>query len=356
MNILSNIYETAIPKINFHERKKSIEYNFTILKGGPKSGKTYLIYDYLSKFKEGTYLYIDFDDYKNDKDEIILYLEDFIKEKDIQTVVLENFDFSSPLPKVTSIVITTQCDIVVENFDTIYLDPLDFEEYLLFDTKHQNEIQSFNSFLKYGNFPEILEFHENKKTKRNYEICKLYSNDILDLDIFLLFIKNSAQTKSIYQLYTQLKKYKKISKDRFYEMAHILEQNHIIFFCQKYNQPKAVKKLFIYNHALMDMVSYKKDLNGLFKNMVFLELYKRYKEIYYLDNIDFYIQNKDLVILTIPFFNTIIIGNITKKVLKVVDEYNIKEIKILTISNQEEFYMDDIKCEVMTFSNWILSL
>jgi len=356
MNILSNIYETTIPKINFHERKKSIEYNFTILKGGPKSGKTYLIYDYLSKFKEDDYLYIDFDDYKNDKDEIALYLDDFIDQKRIKTVVLENFDFSFPLPKVTSIVITTMVDISLENFNIVFLDPLDFEEYLLFDTKHQNEIQSFNSFLKYGNFPEIFEFHENKKGKRNYEICKLYSNDILDFEILLLFIKNSSQPKSIYQLYTQLKKTKKISKDRFYQTAHILKENHIIFFCQKYNQPKAVKKLFIYNHALMDIVSYKKNLNGLFKNMVFLELYKRYKEIYYLDNIDFYIPNQDLVILTIPFFNNLIVGNITKKVLKIVDEYNIKEIKILTISNQEEFYMDEIKCEVMTFSNWILSL
>ena len=59
----------------------------------------------------------------------------------------------------------------------MYVDPLDFEEFLLFDTKHQNSSYSFNSFLKFGNLPEIIEFVEIKKPVRNYEICKLYCDD-----------------------------------------------------------------------------------------------------------------------------------------------------------------------------------
>jgi hypothetical protein len=45
MNILEHIYDYNIPKITFLERKISISFKNMIIKGPPKSGKTYLIYD-----------------------------------------------------------------------------------------------------------------------------------------------------------------------------------------------------------------------------------------------------------------------------------------------------------------------
>jgi hypothetical protein len=275
MNILEQIYDNTLHKVNFLERKVSIAAGNTIIKGPPKSGKTYMIYDYLSQYKPNEYLYIDLDDYKNNNMKISLYLEDFIAENKIEVLVLENFKFDFDLPKVTSILITTNKNTKIENFDTLYLTPLDFEEFILFDTKHQNTTNSFNSFLKFGNFPEIIEYSEQKKAKRNYEICQLYCEDKVELEILFLLIKSASEKKSIFQLFNTLKKTTKISKDRFYKVSEKYEQNHLIYFCRKYQQPKAVKKIFIFNHALLDIVSYNKNFNNLFKNMIYLDIHKR---------------------------------------------------------------------------------
>ena len=75
------------------------------------------------------------------------------------------------------------------------------------------------------------------------EILKLFVDDSIELDILLLLIKNSGEKKSIFQLYNTLKKEKKISKDRFYNYCDYLEYNKIIYFCQKFEQPKGVKKI-----------------------------------------------------------------------------------------------------------------
>ncbi len=354
MNILEQIYDNNTNKINFLERKVSITAKNTIIKGPPKSGKSYLIYDYLSNYKVDDYLYIDCDDYRNNNSEITKYLDTFIAENKIEVLVLENFNFYFDLPKVTSTVITTSKNVLLENFDTIYLTALDFEEFILFDTKHQNTANSFNSFLKFGNFPEIIDFSEQKKGKRNYEICQLYCEDKVELEILFLLVKSASEKKSIFQLFNTLKKTTKISKDRFYKTCEKYEQNHIIYFCQKFEQPKAVKKIFIFNHALLDIVSYNKNFNNLFQNMVYLEIYKKHKEIYYLDNIDFYIPEDNLIILTIPFFNNFEVINISMKLSPYIKKYDIKKIYIITVSNEKDINISNINAKVIKFYDWVL--
>jgi len=200
MNILDPIYEINFTKINFLERKVSIQSPNTILIGPPKSGKTYLIYDYLSQFEFERYLYIDFEDYRNDKQEIMKELDNFIKEKEIEAVVLENFQFDFDLPKAASLIITSREPLLKahEKFEILYVAPLDFEEYLLFDSKHSNISNSFNSFLKFGSFPEIIEYSEQKKFNRNKEICKLYCEDRTYLEILFILFKFSGEKKSVF--------------------------------------------------------------------------------------------------------------------------------------------------------------
>ncbi len=355
MNILEQIYDIDLPKINFFERKITIDNNYTILKGPPKSGKTYLIYDYLSNYEKGEYLYIDLYEYKNNEQEICQFLEEFIKQKNIKALIIENYKFDFKLPKVTSIVLSTNMDKNLEGFLTLYVNNLDFEEYLLFDTKHQNLSQSFNYFLKYGNFPEIIEYPDIKKQQRNYEICSLYCMDPLKLDILFLYIRSMGEKKSVFQLFNQMKKTAKISKDRFYKTTDEFIENKVIFFIEKYKQEKAVKKLFLFNHALFDLVSYQKKFNSVFTNMIFLELHKRHNDIYYLDNIDFYIPDRSTIVLSIPFFNNLQIDNLKKSISAKIEKYGIKKIFIITISTEFNIKINDVDTDVITFYNWVLS-
>lgn len=357
MNILEQIYEINFNKINFHERKIRIDYKNTIIKGPPKSGKSYLIYDYLSHYEDKQYLYIDFSDYKNAKSEISKYLNEFVIKNKIEVLVLENYTFDLEIPKgIESTIITTTLDTKIDDFETIYLECLDFEEYLLFDIKHQSSSNSFNSFLKFGNFPEIIEYPESKKVNRNYEISKLYCDDYIHLQILFLLIKNAGEKKSIFQLFNSLKKEMKISKDRFYKTCEIFEENRVVYFCEKYEQPKAVKKIFVHNHGLLDIASYNKNFNNLFKNMTYLELNKRYPELYYLDNVDFYLSEESEIVLAIPFFNNLISANIISKILPNMETYDIKTVTIVTVSIEQTIFIGEIEAQIVPFSSWAVSL
>jgi len=357
MNILEHLYEINFTKINFFERKQSIQNPNTILKGPPKSGKSYLIYDYLSAFEDENYLYIDFEDERNSFENIQNELDSFVKQNPIEVLVLENYKFDLDLPKVTSIVISTKEKIPEKfGFDIINVPPLDFEEFLLFDTKHNNLSNSFNSFLKYGSFPEILEFSDAKKHTRNLEICKLYAEDSTYFKILFILIKSASEKKSVFQLFNTLKKDIKISKDKFYKVFDEFESNGLIHLCSKYNQPKAVKKIFIFNHGLIDIVSYTKNFNNLFKNMVYLELKNRFKEIYYLDNIDFFLPTQNHLVLAIPFFNSLVSSTIISKLLPYIEEYNINTVTIITVSSEQSIFIEELEATVIPFYNWVLSL
>ena len=362
MEILEACYEINFKKIDFLERKVHISNKKSILYGPPKSGKSYLLYDYLSNFNNEEYLYIDFSDIRVDLYEVTKSLQSFIEQNSITILALDNFDLLTKsnmhkdftLPKCNVIIITTAYYTNIDGFDSLEVMPLDFEEYILFDKKHQNITNSFNYFLKYGNLPETLHVSEQNKTNKLQELIKLISNDKTEEIILKILMKNSGEKKSIFQLFNSIKKEIKISKNRFYAYCSQLEQKNIIFQISKYNQPKAAKKIFTYNHAFCDAVTFKKNFNNVFSNMIFLELYKNHKNIYYLDNIDFFIEETRTIVLAIPFFSNLQIASKTSKILPTIENYNILNITIITIGIEQSFYMGDIECEVVPFYEWAL--
>ncbi len=355
MKSLETCYEINFSKINFIERKVKITNPKTIISGASKTGKTYLIYDFLSNFKSNEYLYIDFSDLRNDLIEIAKNLEEFIKKNEIIVLILENFEFQFSLPSCENIIISTSSNEIIEGFEHINLNALDFEEYLLHDNKHQNITQSFNSFLKFGNLPEIINLEEHKKIQRLQEIIKLICKDETQYEILKIMIENIDEKKSLFQLFNSLKTKIKLSKDKFYEVCKILENSRIIYFLPKYNQEKSTKKIFCYNYSFLNAITYTKKFKNEFSNMVFLELINKYEDIYYYEQIDFYIKSKNIAVVSIPFFNTFLNNNLIKKIIKNALELNIKEINIITISNNEKIHDPKIKINVIPFYEWALS-
>lgn len=354
MKTLEACFALDFSKVNFLERKKSIKKEKTIITGPSKVGKSYLIYDYLSSLPANKYIYIDFKNKKNDLKEIKESLTVFIKENNIEVLVLENFDFSFPLPACTSIIITTSSYKKVEPFVNIELLPLDFEEFLLHDNRHQNITQSFDYFFKHGNLPELISIDEFKKETRAQEILALSTKDETSLEILKILILSIDEKKSIFQLFTSMKKNQKISKDKFYEVCSFYEKNKTIFFIPKYGQEKAVKKIYSYNYAFLNSISHDKKFKNEFTNIVFLEIYKTSEQIFYLDSFDFYIPSLDSAILCIPFFNPFLEKNIKKKISSTIEKYKIKEVYLITIANSGDFICDNLKIQVMPFYEWAL--
>ncbi|HJE02689.1 MAG TPA: ATP-binding protein [Aliarcobacter thereius] len=356
MKLLSENYEQNFVKINFLERKKKIENKKTLIIGAYKVGKSYLIMDFISNFEKKELLYIDFSDLRNiDIEDELAHLQDFIDKHNISILVLDNFPYKYFPLNCENIVISSHKDINIEGFSKIYLGNLDFEEYLLFDNKQLNITSSFNSFLKFGSFAETIFLEENKRVQRVQEIIKQELKDNTEFMAFKLLLENIDEKKSIFQLFNSLKSKIKISKDRFYELCKNFEEQNIFFFVEKFNQKNSSKKIYSYNHALQSSFSFQKRFKQEFSNMIFLELNDRFKTIYYIDFIDFYIPEISTAILVIPFFNEATTQNLMKKVIKTCQEFNIKELEIVTISNSGKIKNSSIKIEIFSFFEWALS-
>ena len=352
MKILQECYNISFSKITFLERKVKISDKKTLIFGANKVGKSYLIYDFLSNFKANEYLYIDFSDLRNSNIYTeIEFLQEFITKNDIKVLVLENIKTLFSLPKCEYIIISSLKDINLDEFSKINLKALDFEEYLLFDNKHQNITQSFNSFLKHGNLPEIVFTEDHKKLKRVQEIALLNTKDSVEYEIFKILLENIDEKKSLFQLFNTLKNRIKISKDRFYEVCKDFEDKQLFYYVPKYNQEKSAKKIYSYNHNFLSSLNHSKKFKNEFSNMIFLEITKN-SEVFYLDLVDFYIKSKKLFILCIPFFNLDLNMNLIKKVVKTALEMDIAKIEIITVSNQSKIKNFDINIEAIPFYEW----
>ncbi|AXH09171.1 hypothetical protein CP960_05610 [Malaciobacter halophilus] len=355
MKSLEVCYELDFSKINFLERKVKIQNPKTYVFGAPKCGKTYLIYDYLASFNTKDYIYIDFKDFRNDLEEIKTHLAEFILQNSIKVLVLENFDFSFKLPKCENIIISGHNNIELKEFDKLQVKALDFEEYLLHENRFHTATQAFNNFLKYGNMPGVVNLEEHNKERRLQEILRLYAKDSTYEQILKVLFLNIDEKKSLFQLFNTLKNHIKISKDKFYATVKTFENSGLVYFLPKYNQEKAVKKIYSYNHAFLNAISHSKKFKNEFTNMVFLQLEVNFENIFYLDNIDFFIPSQNYLILSIPFFNPLLKKGVQKKLNKVLKEHTISKIDIVTVGYNENFFINDIEVEVVPFFQWAVS-
>lgn len=318
-----------------------------------------MIFDLLSTLDSEEYLYIDLDDIRVNKNTILKNIELFLKEYPIKVLVLENIEFDKKLIKklyklIPILIFSSKQYCFIEGFNHIEVKPLDFEEFLLFENSFSNITQSFNHFLKYGNMPISIEFNEQNKVKKLQEYIKLMSNDQTELLILKILVKSAGETKSILQLFNSLKKEIKISKDRFYSFCNYLEDIGVISFLPKFNQPRALKRVYIFDFILTSSITFQKNFNNIFSNMIFCELKNRFENIFYIDGIDFYISKTDSIILSIPFFNEFQVASKSKKLVGVIEKYGIKNINIVTVNNEFEFTIADIECQVEPFYQWAL--
>jgi len=84
--------------------------------------------------------------------------------------------------------------------------------------------------------------------------------------------------------------------------------------------------------------------------MVFIELKNRYKNIYYDQKIDFFIPEKNMIILVLPFINKDSVVAILEQTLHT--DYN--TIKIITMGYEDTFVYNNTKVATLPYWRWIL--
>lgn len=352
METLQHLYEIKHKNRRYFERKLKITSKRTIIKGARKSGKTSLIIDYMQKFSLSETLYIDINDERIDKNKISNNLIAFIKSNPIKLLVIESYDPTIPIPDVEEIILT--CNSSIDGFNDIRLFPLDFEEFISFDKRHNNAEQIFNLYAKRGSFPQIVLKNSNNPYKEMQDMLHVILYNETEFEIFKKCSEFQNAKLSLFQIYNQLKTNMKISKDKLYEKVKTLQDENMIFLVEKLNSPRASKKLFLIDFALKNALTFKREFLKRFENMVFLELIKKEKKIFYTDYLDMYMPDSDYAVLCIPFLPQESIQKKLEKSLLHVKDLGIKKIDIVTIGNEGEFWLKNIRCSILPFWDWAL--
>jgi len=212
--------------------------------------------------------------------------------------------------------------------------PLSFREYLSFKginikgeivldrTKH-SILNSLRHYLEEGGFPEI--FFKEKRYK--IRVLEQYFDDILYKDIIDRYNLNSEKAKNLALFFTtnftgsislrSIRGTLGLSYDFIKDYLSYFKEAFLFFtvdhFSYSFREQKATaSKIYCIDNGLRNAVSFKfsKDTGKLAENLVFVELKRRNKNLYYWSNqgeIDFIVKNKDnsLTAINVTYTNDI---------------------------------------------------
>lgn len=266
---------------------------------------------------------------------------------------------------------------------TLY--PLSFKEYLNFNKIKINSKKDlilnkikiekyFDLYLKNGGFPEVT-------LKKDLNILKNYFYDILYKDIVSRYeIRdiNNLEKLTYYTLsnftsffsLNSIKKQFQISFDKIRNYLHYLTEPYLIFELKLFDysykkQEMNPKKYYVIDNGFITSSAFKfsEDFGKLLENLVFIELKRQNKEIYYYKTkngyeIDFLVKNSDS---TFDAFQ--VSYNLENKKTKDREirsfinsnkELKIKNFYLITRNHNEEILLNGIKIQCISIINWLL--
>jgi len=356
MNIIQSLFDEPPRRARFTSRKTTIEKSNIIIYGLSGSGKTALILNYLHTLPASLkkkFLYLDLNDLRLNDGIDSHDLNSFCQTNGIEVLAIENYNETLKLPSVNQILLTSKKGFTLSGFKTIRLMGLDFEEFIAFDSRFENLQESLSHYLKNGTFPELLFTHESQHIKMLQSMLQLHLSDI-ELNIMIRAAQDSARKISAHQMFTKIKLNMKISKDSFYKSFDNLQERGYLYLIEKYGQPRASKKLFLCDFRLQGTLSFKKDFNVTFANLIVLELLKQNLTITYTDEADFYIHQEKRAILVLPFLNHEQLDIRLHKLDAMIEDSKIDKVEIVTMNREQHFRYLDIECDIVPFTQWAL--
>ncbi|MCK5025069.1 MAG: ATP-binding protein [Nanoarchaeota archaeon] len=418
-SIIADFHKNELNKFVKRDLKIPLESNkiITII-GVRRSGKTYYLYqtisELLKKTKKENIVYINFEDERlNLKEEdLSLILEAYYELypdysnklyfffDEIQNVegwerfvrriydtVTKNIFITGSSSKLLSKEIATSLRGRSITYDMY---PLSFKEYLRFNNTDYKDIYStrgkarinnlFNKYLMQGGFPEVINYDEELRNRilQSYLNVMIYRDlieryNIRNTYILKLLIKkgisNTAKTFSINKYYNELKSQGiKISKDSLYEFADYIEDCFMLFNLHIYvnsiiKQNLGEKKLYCIDNGLINAVSFKfsDDRGRLLENLVFLELKRREKELYYhkeKQECDFVVLDKMTVVEAIQVTESLDNAKTRKReisgLIDAMKTYKLKKGLIVTANQFEDIKEDGYDIKIRPAWLWLL--
>ncbi|MDP1694278.1 MAG: ATP-binding protein [Candidatus Woesearchaeota archaeon] len=329
-----------------------------IITGVRRSGKSTLLYEMISQLLKKNVdkkqiLFINLEDKKFSKDSIeeiytcyreninsdkkaYIFLDEVHKKEGWEDWIRKKYDLKTN----DKFVISGSCSYLLKREYATLLTgrnltfevfPLSFKEFLAFkevsieesnvergivrdQTKH-SIMKHLQEYVIQGGFPEITLKEERYKMK----VLKQYFDDILYKDIIDRYNLNSQKTKdlalflitnvtSFFSL-RSIRSMVKVSYDTIKEYISYYQEAFLLFTLDHFSyslkeQKTLPSKVYCIDNGLRNAVAFKfsKDEGKLVENLVFLELRRNDKEVYYWKKkgeVDFIVKNKDLSLTAI---------------------------------------------------------
>ena len=349
--LLEKFYNTDINLEKFHDRKQFIDANSYQIYGISKSGKTKLIKNYLLTLKKSTFLYIDCLDTRIDITALNNYLPFFCSKYKIQTLVFDNYTSQINFVNVSQLIISSEIYYGFGELLPLQLFPLDYEEFLAYE--HKYDSSALNHFFQLGGLPIM---HKIQADERDIYLQKTLKYVLHDIEFSILSYcsKIISQKVSTFTIYERLKQIRKISKDKAYQYFFDLKAKGYIHLLEKFNYPKATKKIYLCDVSIKNSLSVEKNFGKLFENMVFLELIKSQTLCYYDDDIDFYLPKNDEIILCKPFADERMLFKKLENIEAFLFTHSIKKITAVTMNKESTISHPLATVEMIPFDIWAL--
>ncbi len=355
MEQLEALYESP-PSLNgFVDRKYEIPSYTLNIHGPPRSGKSWLVIDFLSRLPRKKYLYVDLRDLRIDKKALVLHLERFIAKKGIETLVLDHFDANFDPPECQQLVTVTRAPWRPNPLmPLLEISSLDFEEYLAFERRHVNLEHSFSLYLRTGALPEMAQESDTTLTIRHHAVTRSLFPDSTDLTIWRHLCRYQGKPFTPHQLYTQLKKAYKISKDRLYATLKRWETEGLFTGVPKLGQKRGSRRLLFFDFALPASLYFEKSLMGQLRTLAARHRLKRHLDCAYTDTIDLVdLQAKEAIFIS-PFATAQSSAAKIARTIEKLEKLGMEKITILTISNAFAFTFDTLPITGRPIYEWLL--
>ena len=349
--LLEELYKADLYSEKFNQRKIFLDENSFQINGIAQSGKTKLVKNYLLSLKKSTYLYIDCSDVRIEVHQLNTSLPQFCTQNKIDVLVLDNYTLDIYVVNVSQLIICSQTHLEMDYLQTLWLYPLDYEEFLSYEYKFDSS--ALNHFFQLGGYPSM---HKINPDERNLYIQKSlrYALPQMEFDILCYCAKLMSQKVSPYTVYERLKHNRKLSKDKLYASYENLLRKKYLHQLEKIGYPKAAKKLYLCDISLRSALTIDKHFGRLFENMIYLELLKSGTECFYEENIDFYIPHKNEVILGMPFTDERALFKRIENIEAFIITYQIKKVTAVTMNMEGKISHPFSKIEMLPFDIWAL--
>lgn len=349
--LLEEFFKTDINLEKFHDRKIFIDEKSYQINGITQSGKSKLVKNYLVSLKKNSYLYINCNDIRIDVEKLNSQLAGFINKNKIDVLVLDNYKENIKFVNVSQLLIISQQHLDLSFLETITLFPLDYEEFLTYE--HKYDSSALNHFFQLGGLPVMHKIASDERNIFLQNILKISLNDVA-FDIMVFCAKVVSQKVSAFTVYEKLKLTRKISKDKLYKSFSQLQQTNYIHLLEKFNSPRAVKKIYLSDIAFKSALSVEKNFGKLFENMIFLELLKSDIKCYYGDDIDFYLPSNNEIILCKPFADERRLFKKLESIEAFLYTHSIKKVTAVTMNKEGTISHPLCEVEILPFDIWAL--